>query len=173
MASSYHQLGILAQDRGDLEEAERLYHQSLAINERLGDQARMASSYHQLGRLAQDRGDLEEAERLYRQSLAINERLGNQAGMATSLSQLGDLFVEREEPEAAVGLQAQAFAIRLRLGAPEAGRNIRVLVRLRWRLGEHVFRAQAREVLDQRSVDSLIALLAEREQVETDPEQEA
>jgi tetratricopeptide (TPR) repeat protein len=173
MAGSYHQLGRLAQDRGDPAEAERLYRQSLAIFERLGDQAGMASSYHQLGMLAQDRGDPAEAERLYRQSLAINERLGNQAGMATSLSQLGNLFVEREEPEAAVGLQAQAFAIRLRLGAPEAGRNIRELVRLRSRLGEHVFRAQAREVLDQRSLDNLIALLAEREQVETDPKQEA
>ena len=58
MASSYHQLGILAQDRGDYDTAEPLYRRSLDINERIGDQAGMASSYHQLGILAQRPGGL-------------------------------------------------------------------------------------------------------------------
>jgi Tetratricopeptide repeat len=44
MSSTYHQLGILAQDRGDYETAEELYRNSLAINERLGDQAGVANS---------------------------------------------------------------------------------------------------------------------------------
>ena len=46
MASSYHNLGILAQDRGDYDEAARQYQRALDIRERLGDQAGMASSYH-------------------------------------------------------------------------------------------------------------------------------
>ena len=53
MATGYHQLGILAQDRGDYDEAARQYQRSLDINERLGNQAGMATSYHQLGMLAQ------------------------------------------------------------------------------------------------------------------------
>ena len=53
MASNYHHLGMLAQARGDYEEAARQYQRSLDISERLGDQA---SSYHQLGMLAQARG---------------------------------------------------------------------------------------------------------------------
>jgi tetratricopeptide (TPR) repeat protein len=171
IAGSYHQLGMLAQARGDLAEAERLYRQSLSIDERLGNQAGIAGSYHQLGRLAQDRADPAEAERLYRQSLSIDERLGNQAGMATSLNQLGNLFVGREEPEIAVGLHARAFAIRLRLGAPEAGRNVRVLGELRSRLGEDAFRARAGEVLDQQSVENLVALIAEHEQASAGPGQ--
>ena len=85
MASSYHQLGILAQARGDYAEAARQYQRSLDISERLGNQAGMATSYHQLGILAQDRGDYEEAARQYQRSLDIKERLGNQAGMATQL----------------------------------------------------------------------------------------
>ena len=53
MAASYHQLGILAQIRGDYDEAARQYQRSLDIEERLGNQAGMASSYRQLGVLAQ------------------------------------------------------------------------------------------------------------------------
>ena len=71
MASSYHQLGILAQHRGDYDEAARQYQRSLDIDERLGDQAGMASSYHQLGMLAQLRGDYDEAARQYQRSLDI------------------------------------------------------------------------------------------------------
>ncbi|MDR7277190.1 tetratricopeptide repeat protein [Catenuloplanes atrovinosus] len=97
----YHQLGILAQDRGDYPEAERRYQQSLTIDEELGNRADMATSYHQLGILAQDRGDYPEAERRYQQSLTIKEELGNRAGAATSYHQLGILAQDRGDyPEA-------------------------------------------------------------------------
>ena len=70
-AAWIHQLGILAQLRGDYDEAARQYQRSLDILERLGDQAGMATSYHQLGMLAQDRGDYDEAARQYQRSLDI------------------------------------------------------------------------------------------------------
>ena len=128
MATSYHHLGILAQDRGDYEEAARQYQRSLDINERLGDQAGMATSYHQLGILAQDRGDYEEAARQYQRSLDINERLGNQAGMATSYSQLGILEADRGGPATAViAWHVKALAIRLQLGVPQAVIDLRRL----------------------------------------------
>ena len=56
MARSYGQLGILAQDRGDHEEAALKYQRSLDVDERLGNQAGMATSYSQLGILDADRG---------------------------------------------------------------------------------------------------------------------
>src|SRR6185437_12999731 len=52
-----HQLGILAQDRGDYDEAARQYQRSLDIEERLGNQAGIAFSYQQLGSLAFLQGD--------------------------------------------------------------------------------------------------------------------
>ena len=55
MASTYHQLGIIAQDRGRLEEAEDWYRKSLAIKEELGDRPGMAITYGQLGLLAEAR----------------------------------------------------------------------------------------------------------------------
>ena len=84
MAKSYHQLGMLAQARGDYESAEVQYKQSLTTHERLGNQAGLAASSHQLGALAKARGDYDSAEAYYQQSLSIDKQLGNPAGMAKS-----------------------------------------------------------------------------------------
>ncbi|WP_327398709.1 tetratricopeptide repeat protein [Streptomyces sp. NBC_01288] len=76
IAVCYHHLGIVAQGRGRLEEAEDWYRKSLTIKEDLGDRPVMALTYHQLGTVAQRRGRLEEAEDWYRKSLTIKEDLG-------------------------------------------------------------------------------------------------
>ncbi|WUH89387.1 tetratricopeptide repeat protein [Streptomyces sp. NBC_00433] len=89
MAGSYHQLGNVAQGRGQLDEAEDWHRQSLTIKEDLGNRPGMASSYHQLGMVAQDREQWEVAEGWYRQSLTIEEDLGNRPGLAISYAQLG------------------------------------------------------------------------------------
>ena len=86
-----HQLGILAQEQGDYEEAGREYQRALEILKEVGDRAGMASSYHQLGMLAQEQGDYGEARREYGRSLEIKEEVGNRAGMASSYHQLGML----------------------------------------------------------------------------------
>ena len=57
MATTYYNLGILAQARGDYDTAHKLYEQSLRIKEELGNRASMATTYHQLGMLAQNQGD--------------------------------------------------------------------------------------------------------------------
>ena len=51
-AASVHHLGIIAQNRGDYEQALDWYKKSLLIIEELGNRDGMASSYHQLGNVA-------------------------------------------------------------------------------------------------------------------------
>ena len=116
MSTSYHHLGMLAQDRGDYDAAEPLYRRSLEIKERIGDQAGMAASYHHLGILAQDRGDYDAAEPLYRRSLEIMERIGDQAGMAASYDQLGMLAQDRGDYDAAEPLYRRSLEISERIG---------------------------------------------------------
>src|SRR6185437_13864465 len=136
----YHQLGTLAQDRGDYDEAGRQYQRSLGIEERLGNQAGMATSYGQLGILAQDRGDYDEAARQYQRSLDINERLGDQAGMATSYGQLGILEQARAgSAAAAIDWHVRALLIRLRLGVPQAVIDLRRLAAYRRELDAELF----------------------------------
>jgi tetratricopeptide (TPR) repeat protein len=70
-------LGVLAQNRGDYEEAERLYRESLEISERLGDLAGKAATLHALGKLRWGQGRKAEAEELLRQALDILKRIGH------------------------------------------------------------------------------------------------
>ena len=116
VAAWIHQLGIVAQARGDYEEATRHYERALDINELRGDQAGVASGYHQLGTLAQDRGDYDEAERQYRRALEINERLVNQAGMASCYHNLGILAQIRRDYDEAERQYRRALDIKERLG---------------------------------------------------------
>ncbi len=102
-AALTRQLGIIAQLRGDYPQAEQRYHDSLTINEELGNRAGIATTYHQLGIIAQLRGDYPQAEQRYHDSLTINEELGNRAGIASTTSQLGVLRTEQGRPGEGVG----------------------------------------------------------------------
>ncbi|MFF4017901.1 TIR domain-containing protein, partial [Streptomyces sp. NPDC001843] len=84
-----HQLGIIAQLRGDYQQAEERYRACLTMAEELGDRSGIASSYHQLGMIAQERGDYQQAEERYRACLTIKEELGDRSGIASSYHQLG------------------------------------------------------------------------------------
>jgi hypothetical protein len=79
---------LVAQSRGDLEEAEQYYERSLALQQEIGDRSGEAKSLNNLGLVAQSRGDLEEAEQYHERSLAIAEQLENEPLL---LDVLGDL----------------------------------------------------------------------------------
>ncbi|QQM42200.1 tetratricopeptide repeat protein [Streptomyces liliifuscus] len=116
LAVIYHQLGRVAQERGQLTEAEARCRQSLTIAEDLGDRPGMALSYHQLGVVAQDRGQLDEAETRYRQSLTIKEDLGDRPGMARSYHQLGIVAQDRGQLDEAETRYRQSLTIKEDLG---------------------------------------------------------
>ncbi len=112
MASSYHQLGILAYLEGDYQEARRQYQRALEIFEELGDRADMARGYHQLGILAQQQGDYQEAQQQYQRSLEIfEEQLGNRADMAKSYHQLGILAYLQGDYQEALATFNQALEL--------------------------------------------------------------
>jgi tetratricopeptide (TPR) repeat protein/tRNA A37 threonylcarbamoyladenosine biosynthesis protein TsaE len=111
-----HQLGIVAQRRGRLEEAEEWYRKSLTIDEELRDRPGMATGYHQLARVAQLRGRLEEAEAWNRKSLTIKEELGDRPGMANSYHQLGMVAQGRGRLEEAEEWYRKSLTIREELG---------------------------------------------------------
>jgi tetratricopeptide (TPR) repeat protein len=116
IAVIYHQLGMTAQVRGRLDEAEEWYRKSLAIEEELGNPPGMALTYGQLGNTAQDRGRLDEAEEWYRKSLAISKELGNRPVMAIAYHQLGITAQDRGRLDEAEDWYRRAILIREELG---------------------------------------------------------
>ena len=115
-AAGYHNLGMLAEARGDYDEAARQYQRALDIFEQLRDQAGMASTYHQLGILAQYRGDYDEAARQYQRALDIFEQLRDQASSAASYQNLGILALLREDYDEATRQYQRTLAINERIG---------------------------------------------------------
>ena len=69
-------LGLIADVRGDYDEAERLHNASLAIKREIGDRRGEANSLNNLGLIADVRGDYDEAGRLFAASQAILLELG-------------------------------------------------------------------------------------------------
>jgi len=111
-----HNLAVIHQRRGDLEEARHLYGESLGIKKRLGHQGGTANTLHQLAMLAQDAGEIEEARRLYGESLEINKKLGNQSGIANTLHQLAMLAQAAGELKEARRLYDESLEINKKLG---------------------------------------------------------
>jgi tetratricopeptide (TPR) repeat protein len=116
-----HNYGIALQDVGSYDEAERLYRQSLEIEERIGYEPGRAITLHQLGAIARLRGDYDQADRLYRESLAIAERMGDEPGRAATLHELGTIAKDRANYQEAERLYRESLGIAERIG-DEPGR---------------------------------------------------
>ena len=116
MASTYHQLGIIAQEQRDFSAAEGWYKKSLAIEEKLGNEHGAAITYHQLGIIAQVQRDFSAAEGWYKKSLAITEKLGNEHGAASTYHQLGIIAQKQRDFSAAEGWYKKALAIKEKQG---------------------------------------------------------
>jgi tetratricopeptide (TPR) repeat protein len=116
IAAIYYMLGMNAQDRGRLDEADDWYRKSLTITAELGDRSGVAEIYHQLGNTAYLRGRLDEADDWYRKSLAIEAELGNRPGMADTYHQLGKTARDRGRLDEADDWYRKSLTITEELG---------------------------------------------------------
>ncbi|HVI26117.1 MAG TPA: serine/threonine-protein kinase [Xanthomonadaceae bacterium] len=120
VASTLHNLGMLARKRGDFIAAERWYRQALAMKEALGG-GENASYEHSLSGLAQSlagQDRLVEAAQLQRRVLALSRHLyGDGTGVATAHNELASTLHDLGAwPEAAAHYKEAA-----RLSAASAG----------------------------------------------------
>lgn len=91
LATTDHQLGLTAQHRGKLDDAENWYRKALILREELNDKPGVAATYHQLGTVAEERGRFDDAEGWYRRALTIMEELGDRPHAAATYHQLGTI----------------------------------------------------------------------------------
>lgn len=116
IAAWSHNVAMMYQSLGELEESQRLYYESLELAKKLGDRSGIATTLHQLAILAQDQGKLEEARSLYNESLEINKKLQNQSVIAKTLHQLANLALVQGELEEARRLYNESLEIKGKVG---------------------------------------------------------
>lgn len=117
IAVGYHQLGIIAEHRHQLDQARQWYLKALAVRERLGGLEKEATSdYHHLGNIALGQGKFDEAEQWYHKSLEVKERLGLEREAASDYDQLGKVAEERLQLDQAEHFYHKALEIYDRMG---------------------------------------------------------
>jgi tetratricopeptide (TPR) repeat protein len=89
--------GLIAQQRGDLDNADRLYESALIAYRQLGDRTAESVVLLNLGNLAKARKQYADAEKYYRQAIAIDEDLGDLSSLAVDYSNLGDCFLDQNK----------------------------------------------------------------------------
>ncbi|MBD2195169.1 MULTISPECIES: tetratricopeptide repeat protein [Calothrix] len=93
--------GLIAEQRQNWAEAERLYQEDLAISRELGEEEDEAIALSDLGGVARSQGQYDRAESYYKQALAVDAKLGDKEGQATYCGNLGELALDRNQPTAA------------------------------------------------------------------------
>jgi predicted ATPase len=108
--------GSSAHIAGELERAEQVFEQSLALFEQLGDEHGRAVLLHRVGIRAMHRGVLERARELVDESDEIHERTGDLWGRAQTVGTLGAIARDAGDKEGAAELIEQSAGMALEVG---------------------------------------------------------
>jgi tetratricopeptide (TPR) repeat protein len=111
MATDYHQLGRVAQELREFEQARADYQQALQIKVEFNDRYEQASTYHQLGKVAQDLREFEQARADYQQALQIYVEFDDRYEQASTYHNLGKVAQDLREFEQARADYQQALQI--------------------------------------------------------------
>ena len=98
VASVLNNLALCSQARGELDEAEALFTESLSLYREIGDLWSAGSSLGNLASLALTRGDAPRALDLYQASLDIRRELGDLRGVGLALNGLGQTALQLHDP---------------------------------------------------------------------------
>jgi putative nucleotidyltransferase with HDIG domain len=104
-------LGTLAQYRGDIAEAERLYSEANALGRAAGWDKLIGDTEQNLGMLANIRGNLDEALKRYQSALEPLSREGDSSSLVSTLNNLGMLHVDLGRLDEADDYFRRALAI--------------------------------------------------------------
>jgi tetratricopeptide (TPR) repeat protein len=116
LAAIYYFLGMLKDDKGEMDEAIALYNQSLEITQRIGHVQGKAATLLSLAGIYAHKGEVDEALALYNQSLEIKERIGDVQGKAATLHCLAGIYANKGEVDEAIALYNQSLEIKERIG---------------------------------------------------------
>jgi tetratricopeptide (TPR) repeat protein len=111
LATTYHQLGMVAQKLREWEQAKAYYQQALNIKIEFSDRYSQASTYHQLAMVAQKLREWSQAKAYYQQALNIKIEFSDRYSQASTYHQLGRVAEELREWSQAKAYYQQALDI--------------------------------------------------------------
>ena len=111
VATLYHQLGMVAQELREYEQARKDYQQALEIDIEYNNRYGQAMTYHQLGMVAEELREYEQARKDYQQSLQIYIEYNDRHSQAGTYHQLGMVAQALREYEQARKDYQQALEI--------------------------------------------------------------
>jgi predicted ATPase/DNA-binding XRE family transcriptional regulator len=111
IATSFNELGVIAQYQGEYAAARQLLEQSLAIKRELGDDWLIANSIVNLGLIADYQHDYGAAYALYQESLALYRTLNETSGVAIASSNLGHTALHLGRWDEARAWQAESLKL--------------------------------------------------------------
>ncbi len=136
----------LAFDQGDLDRAEALLEESLALRRELGDTQGIAHTLYLLGYVAMDRSNYTAATLLEEEALALFREVDDTLGIASSLEILASVALDQGEYVRARSLGEESLALSRGVG------NKRGSAAALWLLARVIFFSQA----DQTTVSPLL-----------------
>lgn len=92
LAGALNNIGVLADEQGEITKALEFYQKSLKIQEEIKDKKGIASSLNNIGLIYKNQGDIPKALGFYHKSLKIQEEIIDKVGIATSLNNIGSIY---------------------------------------------------------------------------------
>ncbi len=111
IATTYHNLGVVAQEQRRFEEAIYFCNKALQITEDAGDFYSAAGTYHNLGRVAEERRRFDDAIDFYNKALQIYEDAEDFYSAAREYHHLGTVAQEQGRFEEAINFYKTALKI--------------------------------------------------------------
>jgi tetratricopeptide (TPR) repeat protein len=120
LSTATSNLGITAADRGDLDRAQDLFEESLALDQKLNDAWGLTVDANNLAAVHLERGDYEEATTLSADALIGFTDSGDLDGIAEALEVSAAIAGATKDSFGAIRLAAAADALRISAGLPRA-----------------------------------------------------
>ena len=115
-ARALRSFGSSASFAGEFEFAERLWEESLAGYERLGNEPGIATLLHRLSISALIRGDIEQARALSERSLQLHRQLANDKGAVQPLTLLGAIALQSGDRQGGLALLEESADLARKIG---------------------------------------------------------
>ena len=110
-AVTYHNLGRVAQEQREFQQAEQYYQQALQLVIEYDDRYSQASTYGQLGIVAQEQREFEQAEQYYQQALQLFIEDNDRYSQAVTYHNLGRVAQEQRDFQQAEHYYQQALQL--------------------------------------------------------------